>query len=182
MANVHERAAVQHRAHVVVVLDALVGGETRCDRLVPPVHGGEVDVHVDQQVALGRPAVDLDVLTVVGDPEVDEVRPILGVVLHQQAVGGEGLENAVAESVAELRIGHPAVQSERCDQHDIVDARVRRQVEDRFDNPLAHVGGAHGRKRERDVVERDRQPHARKEQSLQRLGVTEGVVEGMSDG
>ena len=117
----------------------------------------------------------------VGDPEVDEVRGILGIVLHQQAVGREGLEDAVAEGVAELGIGHPAVKSERGDQHDIVDAGVRREIEDRFDHPLAHVGGAHGRQGERDVVERDRQPHAREKQRAQRLGVTEGIVEGMSD-
>ena len=159
--HVHERAAVLHRAHVVVVPDAAVGGEPGRDGLVPAVHGDEVDVHVDEQVALGRAAVDLDVLAVVGEPEVDEVRRVLGVVLEQQAVRRERLEDAVAEGVAELGVGHPAVEGERGDQHDVVDAGLGGQVEDRLDHPLAHVGGAHRREGERDVVEGDREPHAR---------------------
>ena len=148
IAHVHERAAVLHRAHVVVVLDAPVGGEAGGDRLVASVHGDDVDVHVDEQVALGRASVDLDVLAMIGEPEVDEVRGVLGIVLKQQAVRGERLEDAVAEGVAQLGIGHPAVQRQRRDQHDIVDAAGGGEIEDGLDHPLAHVGGAHGRQRE----------------------------------
>ena len=174
---------LQQRAHVVVVLQAAVGGEAGRDRLVAAVHGDEVDVHVDQQVALGRPPVDLDVLAVVGQPEVDEVRGVLGVVLEQEAVGREGLEDAVAEGVAQLGVGHAAVKGEGRDEHDVVDARLGREVEDGLDDPLAHVGRAHRGERERDVVEGDREPHARTNSKLRSgCGVPERVLEGVADG
>ena len=49
-------------SHVVVVLQALVAGEPDRDRLVAAVHRHQVDVHVDDQVGLGGPLRDLDVL------------------------------------------------------------------------------------------------------------------------
>ena len=53
-------------ADVVVVAEAPVAGQAGGDALVAAVHGHEVDVDVDEQVALGRPLVDLDVLALVG--------------------------------------------------------------------------------------------------------------------
>ena len=57
---------------VVVVAQALVAGQAGGHALVAAVHGHQVDVDVDEQVAGGRPLVDLDVLALVG---VAEVRP-----------------------------------------------------------------------------------------------------------
>ena len=51
------------------------------DRLVAAVHGDEVDVHVDEQVRLGRAAVDRDHLALVGRAEQRHAVRILGVVV-----------------------------------------------------------------------------------------------------
>ena len=50
-------------------------------RLVPAIHGHQVDVHVHEQVRLGGAPVDLDVLTSVGLADVNQVRMVLGVVV-----------------------------------------------------------------------------------------------------
>ena len=50
--RVHVGAAVHHRVHVVVVPEAPVGGKAHRHALVATVHGDEVDVDVDEQVAL----------------------------------------------------------------------------------------------------------------------------------
>ena len=94
----------------------------------------------------------------------------------------EGVVDTVADRVAQLRLGHPAVQRERRDEVDVVDAGRGRQVEHRLDHPLAHVGPAHRREREADVVERDGELHARLEQRPQGRRVAERVVEGVADG
>ena len=95
---------------------------------------------------------------------------------------GKSLEDAVAEGVAELGIGHAAVEGECRDEHHVVHACLRGEIEYRFDHALARVGGLHRWQRERDVVERDREPHTGEEQRAKRLRVTERVVEGVSDG
>ena len=51
---------------VVVVAEAAVAGQAGGHALVAAVHGHQVDVDVDEQVRLGRPPVDLDVLALVG--------------------------------------------------------------------------------------------------------------------
>ena len=60
----------------------------------------------------------------------------------------------------ELVVGHAAVEGEGGDEDDIVHAGGRRQVEDGLDDPLPGVGRLHRGKRERDVVEGDRELHA----------------------
>ena len=97
---VHERAALGHGVRVVVVAQALVAGQAGGHGLVPAVHGHQVDVDVDEQVRGGGPLVDLDVLALIGEPEVDELVGVLGVVLPQQAMGREGVEDALTERVA----------------------------------------------------------------------------------
>jgi hypothetical protein len=83
-------------------------------------------------------------------------------------VRGEGLVDPVAHGVAQLRLGHAPVQGQCGDEVDVVDARLGRQVEHRLDDPLADVGAPHGRQRQRDVVEADRELHARVEASPER--------------
>ncbi len=179
---VHERAAVQHRLDVVVMAEALVGGEAGGDRLVAAVHRDEVDVDVDEKVRLDRPLVELDVLAVIGLPEVDQVGGILRVVLGEQAVRREGVEDPLPERVSQLVVGHAAVEGERRDEHDVVDSRLGRQVEYGLDDALADIRRLHRGQRERDVVESDRQFHARAEQCPERGAVTEWVLERVADG
>ena len=161
---VHERAALGHGAGVVVVAQAAVAGQAGGHRLVAAVHGHQVDVDVDEQVRGGRPLVDLDVLALVGEAEVDQLVGVLGVVLLQQPVGGEGVVDAVTQGVAQLGVGHAAVQRQRRDEHHVVHAGLGGQLEDLLDHQLAHVGAAHGRQRQRDVVEGDGELHARPQQ------------------
>ena len=179
---VHERPAVLHRPHVVVVADAPVAGESGGDGLVAAVHRDEVDVHVDQEVALCGAPVDLDDLALLGLAEVGQRLRVLGIVLEQQAVGREGVEDAVAEGVAQLVVGHPAMQRQRGDEDDVVDAGRGGLVEHGLDHAPAHVGRAHRRQREGDVVEGDRQPHPRPQQRREWLGIPDGVLEGVLDG
>ena len=115
-------------------------------------------------------------------PDVEQVVGVLGVVLGQQAVRGEGVVDPVAERVAQLVLGHAPVQGERGDQHDVVDARLGRHVEHRLDDHLADVGRLHRRQRQRDVVEADRQLHARAQQRRQRVAVADRVQQGVADG
>ena len=153
---------VPHGLGVVVVAQALVAGEPRGHALVAAVHGHQVDVHVDQQVGLGGPLVDLHVLALVGHAQVEEVVGVLGVVLGEQAVRGEGVVDTVADGVAQLGLGHPPVEGEGHDELDVVDPGLGRQVEHLLDHQLADVGALHGRQRQRDVVEGDGQLHARR--------------------
>ena len=68
---VHERlGCAACVADVVVVARGCGSGQAGGGRLLAAVHGDEVDVDVDEQVALGRPLVDLDLLAVVGRAEV----------------------------------------------------------------------------------------------------------------
>ena len=150
--------------------------------LWPAVHGHQVDVDVDEQVALGGPPVDLDVLAVVGEAQVEEVVGVLGVVLGEEPVGGEGVVDAVAHGVAQLGLGHPPVEGEGHDELDVVHAGLGGHVEDLLDDHLADVRPFHGRQGQRDVVEGDGELHARTEEGGQRLAVAHRVGECVTDG
>ena len=149
-------------AHVVVVAQAAVAGQPGGDALVAAVHGDQVDVDVDQQIGLGRPLVDLHVLALVGLAQVDQAVGVLGVVLEQQPVRGEGVVDPVADGVAQLGFGHAPVQGQGADEHHVVDPGRGGHVEHGFDDPLAVVGALHRRQRQGDVVEGDGEPHARR--------------------
>ena len=101
-------------------------------------------------------------------PRKSEVVGVLGVVVVEQAVGGEGVVDAVADGVAQLGLGHAAVQGEGGDEVHVVDAGGGGQVEHGLDDPLADVGPLHRGQRQRDVVEGDGELHARAQQRGQR--------------
>ena len=116
-----------------------------------------------------------------GGAEEGQVVGVLGVVVVEQAARGEGVVDAVADGVAQLGLGHAPVQGEGGDEVDVVDAGVGGQVEHRLDDPLADVGPAHRRQRQADVVEGDRELHAREQQRGQRVAV-ERVEQRVADG
>jgi hypothetical protein len=99
---------------------------------------------------------------------VNEVPPVLRVVIAQM-LGEERAEYPFADGAAKLGGRHPAMQRVRGDQLDIVDAGRGGELEDLLDDPLPDVGRPHRGKRQRDVVEDDRQPHPGAEQLRQRL-------------
>ena len=166
---VHQAARVLQRLGVVVEAQAAVRGEPGGDRLPAAVHRHLVDVDVHDQIAVGRPLVDLDDLALGRGAEHGEVVVVLGVVLVEHAAWLERVVDAVAEHVAQLVLVHPAVEAEGGDDVDVVDAGRGGEVEHRLDDPLAGVGRAHLRQRQAGVVERDRQLHAGEQQRRQRI-------------
>ena len=59
--------------------------------------------------------------------------------LGQQAVGGEGVVDPVAQRVTQLVLGHAPVQGQRGNEHHVVDPGVGRHVEHGLDDHLADV-------------------------------------------
>ena len=117
-----------------------------------------------------------------------ERRRVLGVVLGQQPVRGEGVVDAITQCMAKLGLGHAAVQRQGGDELHVVDTCCRGHVEHRLDDALAVVRLTHGRQRQRHVVESDRQLHPRPQErrqgvAAQRLeqGTADGVV-GVGEG
>ena len=150
-------------AHVVVVAQAGVAGQAGGGGLPAAVHRHQVDVDVDQQVGLGRPPVHLHDLAVGGGAQDHHPVGVLGVVVVEAPRGGEGVVDPVADGVAQLGLGHAPVQGQGGDQLHVVDPGGGGLVEHGLDDPLADVGAGHGRQRQRDVVEGDRQLHAREQ-------------------
>ncbi len=72
----------------------------------------------------------------------------------------ECAEDAFTDDVAQLVLRHPPVQTKRGDDVQIIDAGLRRHVDDLLHHQLAHIGRRHRRQREREVVERDRELHS----------------------
>ena len=89
-----------HGGDVVMMAQAAVAGQPGGDALVTAVHGDQVDIDVDQQVGLGGPFVDLHFLAAVGLAQVGHAVGILGVVLQEQPIGGEGVVDPVAHGMA----------------------------------------------------------------------------------
>ena len=61
---VHQRIARPNGGRVVVGLERAVVAQPHPDRLAAAIHRHQVDIHVDQQVGLGGPAVQPDPLAV----------------------------------------------------------------------------------------------------------------------
>ena len=160
---VHEGAALLHGLRVVVVAEAPVAGEPGGHALVAAVHGDQVDVHVDQQVALGGPLVDLDVLALVGEAEVDEAVGVLGVVLGEQAVAARRRRRRGrrARGAARPRSSGGAGRARRSARR----RRPRPRPPCRAPASMTSwrmSGRSIGRERQGDVVEGDGELHARR--------------------
>ena len=177
LARVHERPRVPQRVDGVVGPQRLVGAEADRDRLVAAVHRHDVDVHVDEQVGLGGALGQLDGLAVAGLAEADDRVRVLGVVVVEP-VGIELVEDPRADRALELGRRHPAVQRERGDQVDVVDAGPVGALEHVLDHAAADVRRLHRRQRQADVVERDRQLHARPQQRVERVHPERRVERG----
>jgi hypothetical protein len=90
--RVHVAVALAHRVRVVVVAEALVAAEADRDRLVPAVHRDEVQVHVDDEIALDRLAIELDDLALLGRADLLHPLRVFGVVVVE-ALGPVGVED-----------------------------------------------------------------------------------------
>ena len=72
----------------------------------------------------------------------------------------EGREDALADDVPELVLGHSPVEPKRGDDVQVLDPDLRGHVDDLFHHKLPNVGRRHRRERKREVVKSDRQLHA----------------------
>ena len=96
--------------------------------------------------------------------------------------GGERVVDAVPERVAQLLLGHAAMQGQRGDEDDVVDARLCRHVQHRLDDHLADVRRLHRRQGQGDVVEADGELHAGTQECRQGVAVADGVQQRVADG
>ncbi len=126
-----------------MVSKASIAGQAGGHALVSAVHGHQVDVDVDQQVAFGGTLVDLDVLPLVGEAQVNQGVGVFGIVLGQQSVGGKGVVDPVTDCVTELRLGHSTVEGKGHDESDVVHAGIGSHVEYLLDHHLSDVRPFH---------------------------------------
>ena len=168
--RVHVRLRVHHGVDVVVVTDAAVAGQSDRHALVSAVHRHQVDVHVHDQIALGRAFIDLDLFALLGLADEREVRAILRVVVVER-LRVERAVHPLPHRALQLRRRHTPVQRKRGDDLDVVHAGARGGLEHVLHDAPADVRRLHLRQRQRDVVERDRQFHPGLQQRRQRLAV-----------
>ncbi len=166
--RVHERARVRHRVRVVVCADRAVRAEADRRGLRAALQRRAHEVHVDEQVGLGGAPVQRDGRAVRALADDDVAVRVVGVVVVQ-AVGPERGEGALADGVAQLGGGHPAMQRQGGDELDVLDTGAIRALDDLLDDLPADVGRAHRRQRDGQVVERDGQPHPRPEERVERI-------------
>ena len=108
------------------------------------VHRHEVDVGVHEQVGFHGSAAELDLLTLIGGPDEDDVVRVLGVEVAQP-VRPEGAEDPFAHHPPDLALRHASVQRIGDDELDVVNAGLGRQGEHALDDELAGIGCAHRR-------------------------------------
>ncbi len=77
--------------------------------------------------------------------------------------------------------GHAPVDRRGDDDLDVLDAVIGEELEHDGEHALADVGPAHGRQRERDVVDRDDDLHPGPQLGVERIAA-EGVVDRVADG
>ena len=124
--------------------------------------------------ALDRLAIQLDDLALFRRADLDHVAEVFGVVVVE-ALGVVGVEDLVADDVADLLAGHAAVHARRDDHLDVLDAVIGERLEDDGEHALAHVGPAHRRQRQRDVVDADDDLHPGTELRVERVRVVRMV-------
>ena len=165
----------------MVVAQPRVAGET-CGRALPAaVHGYEVDVHIDDEVALGCSSAYLHCFAVIGGADYDHAVRVFGIVIVETARRGERVIYSVAHGVAQLGFGHAAVEGQGGDDVDIFHACGCRCVEHGFYDSLADVGAAHRREGEGDVVESYGELHVGSQEGGKGFRA-ERVGEGVADG
>ena len=72
------------------------------------------------------------------------------------------------------------MQTESGDEVHVIDPGFGRKVKDRLDDPLTGIGPLHRRQRQRDVIERDGQLHAGRQQRRQRV-IIDRVEQRLAD-
>ena len=94
----------------MVVSKTFVTCQSRCNGLVTAIHRDQIDVDVNQEIAFSGSLVDLDVFAMVGFPEIQEIRRVFGVVLHQETLRSKSIVNPVSQCMAKFSLGHSPVE------------------------------------------------------------------------
>jgi hypothetical protein len=84
--------------------------------------------------------------------------------------------------MAQFFFGHAAMQGQRRHQLHVVNTGLGGHVEHRLDHHLTDVGRLHRRQRERDVIEADRELHARTQKGGEGVTVAQWMEQGIADG
>ena len=163
----------------MVRAQALVVAKADGHRLVAAVHRDQIDVQVDDEVALHRPPVHPDRLPVAGAAEFHDSVRIFGIVVVV-ARREKFLVDRGAHHPPHFRLGHLPVEAVGDDEMHVVHAVIAEHFEDHFERDLPDIRSGHRRKREADVVERDGDPHSRPELGVERVAA-ERVVDGVAD-
>ena len=172
--RIHVAVRVADRLRLVVRAQALVVAQADRDRLVAAVHRHEVDVDVDDQVALGAAPVDVHRLAVVGLAEVHDAVRILGVVVVV-AVGVVRVEDLAARPCASSRRS----VSCRCSELAMMMCTSSTPLASSSSSTISRIvcrmsGVRHRRQRQADVVDGDGHLHAGRELRVQRIASPAG--------
>jgi len=161
---------------VVVVAYALVTRQPRRHRLMSPIHRDEVNVDINDEVTLRSAAVNNNALAEFRLAYFHHTLFVLGVVVII-ALREEGVENFLAHHTFHFGVRHTAVQGVGDDEVDVVDARVREQLQDDFEDALPDVGRRHGGQGHRNVVDGDSNLHTGAEEGVEGVHL-QGVING----
>ena len=95
---------------------------------MPPVHGHQIDIHVDDEIALSGSSAEVDVFPVGGFTEDHHAVGIFCVEVVEKTLGGERVVHPVANRVTQFVLGHPPMDRQRCDQVYVIDSGFGCQV------------------------------------------------------
>ena len=102
--------------------------------------------------------------------------------IDEKSLRSECVVDAIANCVTKFVFGHAAMQRKRSDKHDVVDARSGCEFKHGLDDALTNVRALHWGEWQRDVVERDRELHARLKQGGKRFTVADWIHERVANG
>jgi hypothetical protein len=119
--RVHVTVGVANGLRFVVRAQRFVVAKPDGDGFVTAVHRHEIEVEIDEQVALGGAAVDAKRFAVARLPEFDEVGFVFGVVVVV-AVRIEVVPDLLPDHAPHLGFGHAAVKRDSDDDVYVVNA------------------------------------------------------------
>ncbi len=140
--RIHVPVGVEDGLRLVVIRQATIITKAHRHRFVAAVHGHEVDIDVDDEVALARAPVDADFLPVARLAETHETVGLFGVVAVV-TIGIERVCDFTTHHPAHLGFGHLPMEGVGNDDVDVVDAVVGQKLEHYFERGLTGIGGHH---------------------------------------
>jgi hypothetical protein len=144
--RIHIRMRIADRLRFVMSAQRFIIAQTDCDRLVTAVHRDEIDVEIDEQIALCRPTVHTKRFVVTRMAERDQVVVILGIMIVE-TIGMIFVEDLVPDHPTHFPIRHLPVKRVCNDQMNVVDSVRPAHVEYDLEHRLSHIRRRHRWKR-----------------------------------